>query len=128
VESMQCILEVSPLEIDNYLRNAYICNYVVLLDCPIDTEEDVNLLVKKKVIVNLLGSNTEMANLINKLGEQIVESTSCYHDIAKNLNEHYDYPCNHILASLTRVFPRYLERNRNCGWTNCPGFDFVEFL
>jgi hypothetical protein len=41
----------------------------VLLDCPIETEEDVNLLVKKKVIVNLLGSNTEMADLINKLGE-----------------------------------------------------------
>jgi hypothetical protein len=69
VESIQCILEVPPLEIDDYLRNAYICNYVVLLDCPIETEEDVNLLVKKKVIVNLLGSNTEMADLINKLGE-----------------------------------------------------------
>jgi hypothetical protein len=60
--------------------------------------------VKKKVIVNLLGSNDAVVKLINTLGDQITEPTSCYHDIAKNLNEHYDYPLNHILATLTRVY------------------------
>jgi hypothetical protein len=120
LERMQCILEVPPLLITDsteavfrnlmaleqwhYPYNAYICNYVVLMDCLINTEEDVDLLVKKEVIVNLLGSNAEVATLINKLGDQITEATSCYHDIAKNLNEHYDYPLNHILATLTRIY------------------------
>jgi hypothetical protein len=92
------------LEQWHYPHNAYICNYVRLLDFLIDTEEDVDLLVKKKVIVNLLGSNAAVATLINKLGDEITETTSCYYDVAKNLNEHYDYPLNQILATLTREY------------------------
>jgi hypothetical protein len=50
----------------HYPREAYICNYIVLLDHLINTAEDVDLLVEKKVIVNWLGSNKIVANLINK--------------------------------------------------------------
>jgi hypothetical protein len=115
-----CTLEVPPFEIHDYteavFRNlmaleqwhypyhAYICNYVRLLDCLINTEEDVDLFVKKKVIVNMLGSNAAVAKLINTLCDQITEANSCYHDIAQKLNDHYDYPFNHMLATLTRVY------------------------
>ncbi|GLT69092.1 hypothetical protein SLA2020_412710 [Shorea laevis] len=40
------------LEQCHYPSKTYICNYVVLLDYLIDTEQDVELLVEKKVIVN----------------------------------------------------------------------------
>nr|POF14546.1 hypothetical protein CFP56_36720 [Quercus suber] len=50
-----------------------ICNYIVLLDHLINTAEDVDLLVEKKVLVNWLGSNKAVATLINKLAHQIVE-------------------------------------------------------
>jgi hypothetical protein len=120
LESTQCILEVPSFQIDDYTEvvfrnlmaleqwhypyNAYICNYVVLLDRLINTEEDVGLLVKKEVIVNLLGSNDVVATLINQLGDQITEATSCYNDIAEKLNAHYDHLFNQILATLTREY------------------------
>ncbi len=60
------IRNLMALEQYHYPREAYICNYIVLLDHLINTVEDVDLLVEKKVIVNWLGSNKIVANLINK--------------------------------------------------------------
>jgi hypothetical protein len=120
LKSMQRVLEVPPFEVDDntealirnliamehchYPSNAYICNYVLLLDYLIDTKRDVALLVDKKVIVNKLGSNATVATLINKLGQHIVEGKSCYYDLGRELNEHYDYPLNHIVASLASTY------------------------
>ncbi|KAK4592755.1 hypothetical protein RGQ29_017056 [Quercus rubra] len=50
-------INLMALEQFHYPRKAYICNYIVLLDHLINTAEDVDLLVEKKVFVNWLGSN-----------------------------------------------------------------------
>jgi hypothetical protein len=65
---MQPLLEIPPFMIDDrterifrnlvafkqchYPWESHICNYVSLLGCLINKEEDVDLLVEKKVIVN----------------------------------------------------------------------------
>jgi hypothetical protein len=93
------------LEQCHYPSKTYICSYVLLLDRLIDTEKDVDLLVDKKVIANHLGSNAEVTALINKLGDQIVATTPSYFDhIAQKLNDHYDFPLNHFLATLKREY------------------------
>jgi hypothetical protein len=74
-DATECVIRnLMALEQCHYPREAYICNYIVLLDHLINTAEDVDLLVEKKVIVNWLGSNKIVANLINKLSHQIVEA------------------------------------------------------
>ena len=58
---------------------------MLLLDYLIDTSEDVDLLVKEKIIANALGSNEAVANMVNKLSLEIVEHNSCYADLAQDL-------------------------------------------
>ena len=71
------------LEQCHYPSEAYICNYICLLDYLINTREDVELLVDKKIIINMLGSNEGIATMVNKLGLEIVETSSCYFGLAQ---------------------------------------------
>ncbi|XP_050282438.1 putative UPF0481 protein At3g02645 [Quercus robur] len=123
LENMQPILEIPSFTVGDatervirnlmafeqyhYLEEAYICNYIVLLDHLIDTAEDVDLLVEKKVLVNWLGSNKAVAILINRLSQQIVEGNrSRYHDLSKQLNRHYENCWNKLMASFTSLYFR----------------------
>nr|XP_023904303.1 uncharacterized protein LOC112016045 [Quercus suber]POE45504.1 hypothetical protein CFP56_26698 [Quercus suber] len=87
LENMQPVLVIPPFTVGDvtervirnlmafeqchYLEEAYICNYIVLLDHLINTAEDVDLLVEKKVLVNWLGSNKAVAILINRFSNKL---------------------------------------------------------
>ncbi|XP_065625240.1 UPF0481 protein At3g47200 [Quercus suber] len=98
------------LEQCHYPSKAYICNYIVLLDHLINSKEDVELLVDKKVIVNSLGSNKAVAEMVNKLCLEIVEVYSYYRHIADDLNKLYDSRWNRNMASLINVYFRDIWR------------------
>jgi hypothetical protein len=121
LERMQCILEVPPIVIDNttealfrnlialeqchYPSKTYICSYVALLDYLIDTEKDVELLVQKKVIVNNIGSNQAVEDVINKLClEIVVHDQSCYSDLGENINKYSENHWNRIMATMKSEF------------------------
>jgi hypothetical protein len=70
------------------------------LDYLIDTERDVELLVEKNIIVNNIGSNVRVANLINNLCLQIVEQESCYAVLGKKINKYCDNHWNRIMATM----------------------------
>ena len=76
------------LEQCHYPREAYVCNFMVLLDYLTDTREDVDLLIEKKIIVNEIGSNKAVAIMVNKLSLEIAEEKSCYTDLAEELKNH----------------------------------------
>ncbi|XP_050282431.1 UPF0481 protein At3g47200-like isoform X2 [Quercus robur] len=101
---------IMALEQCHYPKEAYICNYIVLLDFLINTRDDAELLVDKKIIVHSLGSNKEVAKMVNKLGKEIVEKNSCYLKVAENLNEHYENWWNKNIASLKTVYFRDIWR------------------
>ncbi|KAB1225172.1 hypothetical protein CJ030_MR1G016614 [Morella rubra] len=92
------------LEQCHYPLEAYICNYIVVLDSLINTEKDVDLLVSKKIIVNMLGSSDAVATMINKLCEEIVDTGSCYYHLSEQLNRHCDNFWNHAMATLKSVY------------------------
>ncbi|KAL4599810.1 hypothetical protein ACB092_11G153700 [Castanea dentata] len=83
------------LEQCHYPFEAYICNYI---------------LVEKKIIAHSLGCYKAVAQMVNKLGQEIVEKNSCYHDVAKDLNEHYGNWWNKNIASLRTVYFRDVWR------------------
>ncbi|XP_059434374.1 UPF0481 protein At3g47200-like [Corylus avellana] len=101
---------IMALEQCHYPTEAYICNYILLLDCLINTEKDVDLLVDKKVIVNQLGNDEALARLVNKLGHQIVAEDSCYYELCQTLNKHYDNFWNRNMATLTTTYFRDIWR------------------
>ncbi|KAK4592760.1 hypothetical protein RGQ29_017061 [Quercus rubra] len=98
------------LEMCHYPFNAYICNYILLLDFLINSKEDVELLVKERIIVNSLGSNKAVANMVNKLGQEIIEVNSYYFGVADAVNKHYLSPWNLNMASLKKVYFRDIWR------------------
>ena len=98
------------LEQCHYPKEAYICNYVLLLDFLINNKDDVELLVEEGIIVNSLGSNEAVADMVNKLGHEIVEKNSYYHDVAEDLNKYYRNWWNRNMASLKTVYFRDIWR------------------
>nr|XP_023891759.1 uncharacterized protein LOC112003781 [Quercus suber] len=99
------VRNLMALEQCHYPREAYVCNYIVLLDHLINTREDVDLLVEKKIIVNWLGNNKAVAILINHLCQQIVEGNySCYFDLSEKIKDHYTSRWSKLMASLTNLY------------------------
>uniref|UniRef100_A0A6M2E7S4 Uncharacterized protein n=1 Tax=Populus davidiana TaxID=266767 RepID=A0A6M2E7S4_9ROSI len=102
-----CIFRnLMALEQCHYPNVAFICEYVKFLDFLVDTEEDADLLIKSEVIVNRLGESDDVAKLINKLCQGIVEVHSCYSNIAKDLNDYYESWYNTSKAYLRRQYFR----------------------
>ncbi|KAF3945647.1 hypothetical protein CMV_027998 [Castanea mollissima] len=126
LESMQTRLVIPHFVIDNktedlfrnlmaleqchYPDKAYICNYILLLDFLINSKDDVELLVEEGIIVNSLGSNKAVADMVNKLGHEIVEENSYYYDVAEDLNKYYRNWWNKNMESLKTVYFRDIWR------------------
>ncbi|XP_030479796.1 UPF0481 protein At3g47200 isoform X2 [Cannabis sativa] len=122
----QGILEIPILQVDDstetLLRNLvafeqchynyhpYICmitHYVVLLDYLVNTAEDVDLLVKYGIINNLLGDNSQVATMINKLGDGVFyENNENYHfaEILGKLHKYCETPWHKWNANLRQNY------------------------
>ena len=98
------------LEQCHYPNEAYICNYVLLLDSLINNKDDGDLLVEEGIIINSLGNNEAVADMVNKLGDEIVEKNSYYHDVSEDLNKYYRNWWNQNMASLKTVYFRDIWR------------------
>ncbi|XP_028805110.1 UPF0481 protein At3g47200-like [Neltuma alba] len=73
---------------------SYVTDYVTLLNYLIDTGKDIELLVEKGIMDNLLGSNDEVASLVNSLDKNTVFMTcnSDYQSLCEELNKFYENP------------------------------------
>ncbi|KAH8484336.1 hypothetical protein H0E87_028691 [Populus deltoides] len=114
------VLKIPPLEVaysfERLVRNimaleqchkpfeAHICNDIKFMDQLIDSAEDVELLVKSKIILHRLGDDATFSDMINKLCEKVGDTYTCYDDICKEMNAHYENPWNSIIATLHLVY------------------------
>ncbi|KAK7322519.1 hypothetical protein VNO77_25902 [Canavalia gladiata] len=116
------VLEVPQLEVEDYteilFRNmlaleqchypydSYITDYVTIWDFLVNTERDVDLLVRKKVLVNWLGDNDQVAKMFNGLGKNIIVTNfdSHYSQILQNLDDYWKHPCHKWKAGLHRDY------------------------
>ena len=120
LERTQPLLKIPQFEIDDmteglwrnimaweqcyYPLEAYLCNYMGLLDYLLNTGEDVELLVEKDIIVNSLGSNEAISKMVNRLCLEIVEENSCYTELVQKLNKHFDQCCNRNMGLLKSTY------------------------
>lgn len=103
----ECVLRnLIALEQCQYQEQPYICNYVSLVDSLIHTQVDVDLLVEKEVIVHEMGSDKEVAMLVNGLCKHVVVNSTCYYEIINELNKHYQNIWNRTMAALWLVYFR----------------------
>ncbi|KAJ4705218.1 hypothetical protein OWV82_022025 [Melia azedarach] len=105
MDGTECLIRnVMALEQCHYPSETLVCNYIILMDHLINTEEDVELLVEAGIISNHIGENARIAKMFNELCLQININSSCYSDIVNDLNEHYGNRCNHSMATLKKVY------------------------
>jgi len=103
----ECILRnLIALEQCHYSDQPFICNYVTLIDSLIHTQDDVELLVDKEIIVHELGSHNELATMINGLCRHVVVTSNYYGEITRELNEHYNCCWKHYMGVLRSVYFR----------------------
>ncbi|XP_004510120.1 UPF0481 protein At3g47200-like [Cicer arietinum] len=103
----ECVLRnLIALEQCEYQEQPYICNYVSLIDSLIHTQVDVDMLVEKEVIVHEMGSDKEVAVLVNGLCKHVVVNSTCYYEIINELNKHYQNIWNRTMAALWLVYFR----------------------
>ncbi|KAJ9188296.1 hypothetical protein P3X46_003666 [Hevea brasiliensis] len=94
----------------HYPNEPLICDYIWILDFLINTEKDVDVLVRKGIILNLLGDDKTVANLVNNLGLEITASGSCFYDLSEGLNNHYENPWCRTVAIMRSVYFNNLWR------------------
>ncbi|KGN44649.1 UPF0481 protein At3g47200 [Cucumis sativus] len=85
----------------------FIFDYIALLDDLINTEKDVSILVKEKILTNEIGGSDEpVYKLINdlRLNAPTFPLAYYYSNMSKDLNEHCRKWWNRSLASLRRDY------------------------
>ncbi|XP_028802542.1 uncharacterized protein LOC114757620 [Neltuma alba] len=90
------------LEECHYPYAACITDYALVLDCLIDTQKDVHLLVHKKILCSYLGDTDDVALLFNGLlgnVNQLAFSTK-YIDICQRLNGYCEDHWHKLWATL----------------------------
>ncbi|MED6186140.1 hypothetical protein PIB30_063959 [Stylosanthes scabra] len=88
------------------IHESYLADYIVFLDFLINTDKDVDLLIKKGIIENWLGDSNAVAEMFNNLAVNIVSSdfNVKYSHIFKNLNDFCARPWNQRMATLKRDY------------------------
>jgi hypothetical protein len=75
-----------------YISDAYVTDYFIVIDILVDTAKDVDLLVRKGIMVNWLGGSNAVATLSNNLCKRtfILDMNSHYCHLCKDLNAFYE--------------------------------------
>ncbi|KAF8015747.1 hypothetical protein BT93_H1317 [Corymbia citriodora subsp. variegata] len=69
----------------------YFTDYVVLLDCLINSSKNVEVLRRTGIIKNYFGDDEVVVQMFNKIGDYITVSGSYYSEIFKNVNAYCDF-------------------------------------
>ncbi|XP_062176395.1 UPF0481 protein At3g47200-like isoform X1 [Alnus glutinosa] len=88
------------------LVDAYVSDYISLLDFLIDIVKDVDLLVQKRILVHALGDSNAVTTLVNNLDTNVSHrySNSIYCKLCKDLNTFYEDPRHIWKATLRRDY------------------------
>ncbi|XP_022747714.1 UPF0481 protein At3g47200-like [Durio zibethinus] len=93
---------IIALEQYHYPQERIISDYFTLMDYLVDTSDDADLLVGKKIIKHWLGSSNEVASLFNSLCVNILKgliNPSFFH-LIEELNKYHDQPWHSWKAAL----------------------------
>ncbi|MED6151473.1 hypothetical protein PIB30_082911 [Stylosanthes scabra] len=90
----------------HFIEDSYFLDYIVALDFLINTDKDVDLLIKEGIIENWLGDSNEVTKLFNNLGAQTIKPdfNVRYAGIFKELNAFSRRPYNQRVATLRRDY------------------------
>ncbi|KOM41967.1 hypothetical protein LR48_Vigan04g216500 [Vigna angularis] len=94
------------LEQCHYPYKSYVTDYIVVLDFLVNTSHDVDLLVRKEILVNYLGDSDSAAKMINGLCKNVLETNFSFHyfRLCEDLNAFCRNPCRKLMSTLKRDY------------------------
>ena len=94
------------LEQCHYPYDSYICDYVAVLDYLINTGRDVDILVQRGILDNMLADSDSVANLYNGLWKNVTHLNFSSHFciVSKDLNGFCNNPWHKLKATLRRDY------------------------
>ncbi|XP_026459897.1 putative UPF0481 protein At3g02645 [Papaver somniferum] len=113
------ILEIPPINLCNgtetLFRNLIACeqlykgsyvmsSYATLMDCLINSTEDVKILRKKEIITSYLGCDEDVADIFNKLCVEICNDSNHYSSHTIRINKYYKKRRHIWKAALKREY------------------------
>ncbi|KAL9670037.1 hypothetical protein QQ045_007588 [Rhodiola kirilowii] len=98
--------ETCPDAPDDFAVTSYIC----LMDALIDQAEDVMELRSKGVLLNLLGSDQQVADLFNEIGNDLAPNPNAYSAVKEEIENHYRNKLNIWIA-------QWLHAHFSSPWT-----------
>ncbi|KAD3336122.1 hypothetical protein E3N88_31641 [Mikania micrantha] len=89
----------------SFQTQGYVTSYAFVMDMLVNTHDDVAKLVDSKVLVNIMGSNEEAANMINNICKKVTISDSYYEEEWEKLIEYCNgYWPKHIAKMRSTYF------------------------
>ena len=85
--------EMCPDAPDDYVVTSFLC----FLDDLIDHPDDVKELRSKKILYNSLGSDDQVAQIFNEIGDGVIDF-DFYKDVKDDIQKHYDKRMNTWIA------------------------------
>ncbi|XP_039020941.1 uncharacterized protein LOC120152930 [Hibiscus syriacus] len=118
VSSSKCLLDIKLDEsTEPFFRNimgweqsyypeeTLVCDYVFLMEYLIKSSDDVDLLVRKRIIINQLGSHTAVVTLFNDLCKHIPPAeNNRYSETFRDLNAYNSVRCHGWMAKLRLLY------------------------
>ncbi|CAL2255174.1 unnamed protein product [Prunus armeniaca] len=97
------MLGSSSLKVEHFIANivafeqchgcsSYVNSYLSILDDFVNAPMDVELLVKKRIFINILSDHNEVSTLINDLGEEVVISDFYFESVREELDRYLKSP------------------------------------
>ncbi|WRX20694.1 Protein of unknown function DUF247 [Theobroma cacao] len=111
-------MKIPTLEIDDhtewFLRNViayeqffsesslnHVTDYMIFMDCLINSRKDVEILRQRGIVKNLLGDDEVIATMFNRLGDSVaISAFSLYSEVFNNVNMHCSGRWNKQFANL----------------------------
>ncbi|KAD0221966.1 hypothetical protein E3N88_44584 [Mikania micrantha] len=75
-------------ELESRQTRKYVTSYAFVMDILVNSQDDVAKLVNSKVLINVMGSNEEAANMINNICKQVSVVNSFYTQQWKTLDKY----------------------------------------
>ncbi|KAI9111208.1 hypothetical protein K1719_017819 [Acacia pycnantha] len=90
----------------HYPLLGYVTDYICLLDVLIETRKDVEILVRKKIMVNLLSNRNEVASMVNNLCKNVIvtNTNTDYISLYEEMGEFYDNPFHRYKEIFVREY------------------------
>lgn len=91
----------------DFLNDKEVTSYICFMDSLIDHPDDVKVLRKSNILMNIFGSDEEIAQLFTRLGNELLPNPFLYANVRYEIEQHYKKTWQPWIYGVIKVFYDY---------------------